>query len=110
MPKQYILGSMGLQLVDSAQLNTHELPSTVAGSSSRTAPSRPPLLEDDANFLNLRDIAKEVHDLGARHLANKHDAASFATNRLMQVGIKLPKRPRVGKFLSLPELLMMASP
>lgn len=96
MSKQFILTPMGLQPVDSAYDNTHVAKSHAVSAGVHVPPASRAENTDDTSFLNLKEIAKEVFDLGARHLDSRHDAASFESSRLMKIGIKLPKRQRIG--------------
>eukprot|EP00892_Ulva_mutabilis_P002393 jgi/Ulvmu1/12154/UM085_0018.1 len=95
MTKEFILTSSGLQLADSAHTNAQVPLSVSVLGSSRNPSAQPPPSQDDQAFPSLREIAREVHDLGSRHLDSKHDAASFMSKRLMHMGIKLPKKQRV---------------
>lgn len=62
-------------------------------------PSGPP--SGDSKAFDLQAVAREVQALGALHLDRKHDAKTFKSNQLQQLGIKLPKKPRLSAALGL---------
>lgn len=86
---------MGLQPVDSTRVSTRVAQSSGAAA-SHAAAEQGPGTNEDTSFLSLREIAREVHELGAKHLDSRHDAASFESSRLLKIGIKLPKQQRIG--------------
>lgn len=95
MRRQFVLTPMGLQPADNTHVSTRVAQSSGALTSHAEA-EQGPASNEDTSFLSLREIAREVHELGAKHLASRHGAASFESSRLLKIGIKLPKKQRIG--------------
>lgn len=96
MPEHYVLTDAGLKPTGSVSHRNRLQGLDAVPAAPKAQPAGPsgPSSSDTKAF-DLRAVAREVQALGALHLDKKHDAKSFKSNQLQQLGIKLPKKPRL---------------
>jgi hypothetical protein len=96
MPQHYVLTDAGLApAVGSSKHESYQQPraALISPDAQQAVPSAP--AKSDNQVFDLRAVAREVQALGAQHLDRKYDAKTFKSNQLQQLGIKLPKKPRI---------------
>jgi Domain of unknown function (DUF4602) len=96
MPEHYVVTDAGLKPADSlSQQNTaRQIDSSASPPAVKSVTTSEPS-NTESKVFDLRAVAREVQALGALHLDRKHDTRSFKNKQLQQLGIKLPKQPRL---------------